>query len=426
MKSVALRSADVTSARRFVSDLQDAISVAGAANATASPSVSAAQPQAAPAAAGSQATRTPTAAGTSATRQRQRVRDGLKLRVRSYLRSILFATWASKASAASELASSPESEEPTDPKKLDGLARQQVRELRDTAFSFGELDLARQIVRRFCDMPEVCVHVGLDTKGNKLYDLHERRVRRGNLNHMLGIFRRSEFDTRFCEATKTPNKEALRVDDGSPTVCQGAMPVRQKAEGISVRLPFTTSPSSPLPRKPPDSAGYSNRLETIAARSSRLLAAKSASGLSFDELARALGLTNTYTVQIFLGQAMITQRIAHGLREQLPQIAEDDLSAMIEQMPMRGFDERILQEPNVYRTYEAVTHYGEAIKRLINEQAWHTFPPDSPTLPAIIRRALCTIRLPTHPPPSIHPRCTSLNSSPLFPVLCNADDKTRP
>lgn len=155
MKSVALRSADVTSARRFVSDLQDAISVAGAANATASPSVSAAQPQAAPAAAGSQATRTPTAAGTSATRQRQRVRDGLKLRVRSYLRSILFATWASKASAASELASSPESEEPTDPKKLDGLARQQVRELRDTAFSFGELDLARQIVRRFCDMPEV-------------------------------------------------------------------------------------------------------------------------------------------------------------------------------------------------------------------------------------------------------------------------------
>ena len=27
-----------------------------------------------------------------------------------------------------------------------------------------------------------------------------------------------------------------------------------------------------------------------------------------------------------------------------------------------------MQEPNVYRTYEAVTHYGEAIKLLINEQ----------------------------------------------------------
>ena len=36
--------------------------------------------------------------------------------------------------------------------------------------------------------------------------------------------------------------------------------------------------------------------------------------------------------------------------------------------PMRGFDEEILKEPNVYRTYEAITHYGQAIKMLINEQ----------------------------------------------------------
>eukprot|EP00975_Prorocentrum_lima_P069448 12926456-Prorocentrum_lima.AAC.1 len=36
--------------------------------------------------------------------------------------------------------------------------------------------------------------------------------------------------------------------------------------------------------------------------------------------------------------------------------------------PMRAFDEEILKEPNVYRTYEAITHYGEAIKSIINEQ----------------------------------------------------------
>ena len=35
---------------------------------------------------------------------------------------------------------------------------------------------------------------------------------------------------------------------------------------------------------------------------------------------------------------------------------------------MRAFDDEILKEPNVYRTYEAITHYGEAIKSLINEQ----------------------------------------------------------
>ena len=35
---------------------------------------------------------------------------------------------------------------------------------------------------------------------------------------------------------------------------------------------------------------------------------------------------------------------------------------------MRSFDMDILKEPNVYRTYEAITHNGEAIKAIINEQ----------------------------------------------------------
>lgn len=47
--------------------------------------------------------------------------------------------------------------------------------------------------------------------------------------------------------------------------------------------------------------------------------------------------------------------------------------------PMRGFDSEILKEPNVYRTYEAITHYGEAIKMLINEQVCpHFFLSRSP------------------------------------------------
>merc|ERR1712217_574229 len=45
----------------------------------------------------------------------------------------------------------------------------------------------------------------------------------------------------------------------------------------------------------------------------------------------------------------------------------EDLDLM-QKAPMRGFNEEILKEPNVYRTYEAVTHYGEAIKALINER----------------------------------------------------------
>ena len=40
----------------------------------------------------------------------------------------------------------------------------------------------------------------------------------------------------------------------------------------------------------------------------------------------------------------------------------------MEVTPFRGWDPEILKEPNVYRTYEAITHYGEAIKSIINEQ----------------------------------------------------------
>ena len=82
----------------------------------------------------------------------------------------------------------------------------------------------------------------------------------------------------------------------------------------------------------------------------RLLEAKAVAGVTFDELAATLGLTNTYTVQLFLGQAQLKPATAPKLKAALPSIADDDLKAMQDLFPMRGFDERILQEPNVYRT----------------------------------------------------------------------------
>ncbi len=36
--------------------------------------------------------------------------------------------------------------------------------------------------------------------------------------------------------------------------------------------------------------------------------------------------------------------------------------------PMRAFDGDILKDPHVYRTYEVITHNGEAIKAIISEQ----------------------------------------------------------
>merc|ERR1712100_556518 len=58
---------------------------------------------------------------------------------------------------------------------------------------------------------------------------------------------------------------------------------------------------------------------------------------------------------------------AERLKAALPTLTPEDIVAM-QRAPMRGFDEQILKEPNVYRTYEAITHYGQAIKLLINEK----------------------------------------------------------
>eukprot|EP00536_Pseudo-nitzschia_multiseries_P012966 jgi/Psemu1/309563/fgenesh1_kg.526_\ len=106
----------------------------------------------------------------------------------------------------------------------------------------------------------------------------------------------------------------------------------------------------------------------IAERVERALAAKAKSGLSYDQLASSLGVTNTYAAQLLMGQAKLTFHTAEKLRKVLPDLSETDLEAMQSEFPMRTFCEEILKEPNVYRTYEALMHNGESIKAIINEQ----------------------------------------------------------
>ena len=83
----------------------------------------------------------------------KRVLEGRKLR--DQLLEINRLRHVGKAREAGELASELEAAPAAAASKVDALSRQRVRELRDTAFSFGGLELTRQIVRRFCDLPEV-------------------------------------------------------------------------------------------------------------------------------------------------------------------------------------------------------------------------------------------------------------------------------
>ena len=126
---------------------------------------------------------------------------------------------------------------------------------------------------------------------------------------------------------------------------------------------------SPSSATIPASCRYSTvNSVAIAERVQRALAAKASAGLSYDELADKLGVTNAYAAQLLLGQAKLTAGTAPKLQAVLPEIADDDLASMQNDFPMRTFDNEILKEPNVYRTYEAILHYGESIKAIINEQ----------------------------------------------------------
>lgn len=106
----------------------------------------------------------------------------------------------------------------------------------------------------------------------------------------------------------------------------------------------------------------------LAERVARVLAVKQNANVSYDELANRIGVTNVYAAQLLMGQARLSDTTAVKLKEVLPDIDEEDIQSMINDFPMRSFDDDILKEPNVYRTYEAITHNGEAIKALINEQ----------------------------------------------------------
>ena len=98
-----------------------------------------------------------------------------------------------------------------------------------------------------------------------------------------------------------------------------------------------------------------------------LLAIKAASGKTVDEIADDLGLCNAYTAQLFRRQAQLKPDTRPKLAALLPDISDEVLDQMA-RPPLRSYDPQIIQEPLIYRLVEAVMHYGESIKELINEQ----------------------------------------------------------
>jgi cyanate lyase len=98
----------------------------------------------------------------------------------------------------------------------------------------------------------------------------------------------------------------------------------------------------------------------------KLLAAKEASGKTYDEIAEPLGYCNVYVGQLFQAQAQLKENAVAKLKELVPGL-DDKLISEMRKCPMRSYDPTIIQEPNIYRMTEVCLHYGDSIKAVMNE-----------------------------------------------------------
>ncbi|PON33131.1 Cyanate hydratase [Parasponia andersonii] len=107
--------------------------------------------------------------------------------------------------------------------------------------------------------------------------------------------------------------------------------------------------------------------ENKANLTNRLQSVKLDSGKSYGQIAKETGLTNVYVAQLLRRQAQLKPETAPILRASLPDLTEDLLHEMMKP-PLRSYDPNLIQEPSVYRLNEAVLHFGESIKEIINEE----------------------------------------------------------
>jgi cyanate lyase len=97
-----------------------------------------------------------------------------------------------------------------------------------------------------------------------------------------------------------------------------------------------------------------------------ILAAKSAKGVKWADIAKAAGLSAEYTCSACLGMNHLDPPQADAVAEALGLGGE--VSAALQSFPHKRWNQTIPTDPVIYRWYEIVGVYGETIKELIHEQ----------------------------------------------------------
>jgi cyanate lyase len=97
-----------------------------------------------------------------------------------------------------------------------------------------------------------------------------------------------------------------------------------------------------------------------------ILKAKADKGLTFEEIARAVGRHKVWTTAALLGQTSMSSDEAGRLVAYLDLPAE--VSASLQECPMKGsLEGPVPVDPLIYRLHEITQVYGTTIKALIHE-----------------------------------------------------------
>jgi cyanate lyase len=97
-----------------------------------------------------------------------------------------------------------------------------------------------------------------------------------------------------------------------------------------------------------------------------ILEAKTAKGMTWAALGEAIGISPEFTCSASLGMNSLKKQPADDLCAALGLPAE--VSAALQEFPMKTWDQVVPTDPVIYRWYEIVGVYGETIKELIHEK----------------------------------------------------------
>lgn len=98
-----------------------------------------------------------------------------------------------------------------------------------------------------------------------------------------------------------------------------------------------------------------------------IIAAKKEKGVSWGEIAAAVGLSDVFTTSVVLGQNSLSPEDARKLTGFLG--LPDSVAAALAEYPMKATDtDLVSKDPLIYRFFEISYVYGGALKEVIHEK----------------------------------------------------------